>query len=71
MGSISYNVWLCGLCARPRNRTLYDIPPILFVFKVTQKDLRSSLKMAGYVICVPGHVTTHYMIYYPFDLYFK
>jgi hypothetical protein len=33
---------------RPRNHTLYDIPPILFVFQVTQKDLRSSLMMAGY-----------------------
>jgi hypothetical protein len=28
--------------------TLYDIPPILFVHKVTQKDLRGSLIMAGY-----------------------
>jgi hypothetical protein len=33
---------------RPRHHTLYDIPPILFVFQVTQKDLRSSLMMAGY-----------------------
>jgi hypothetical protein len=33
---------------RPRNHTLYDIPPIRFVFKVTQKDLRSSVMMAGY-----------------------
>jgi hypothetical protein len=24
---------------RPRNHTLYDIPPIRFVFQVTQKDL--------------------------------
>jgi hypothetical protein len=32
---------------RPRNHTLYDIPPIRFVFQVTQKDLRSSLMMAG------------------------
>jgi hypothetical protein len=33
---------------RPRNHTLYGIPPIPFVFQVTQKDLRSSLMMAGY-----------------------
>jgi hypothetical protein len=33
---------------RPRNHTLYDIPPIPFVIQVTQKDLRSSLKMADY-----------------------
>jgi hypothetical protein len=33
---------------RPHNHTLYDIPPIRFVFQVTQKDLRSSLMMAGY-----------------------
>jgi hypothetical protein len=33
---------------RPRNHTLYDIPPFLFVFQVTQKDIRSSLMMAGY-----------------------
>jgi hypothetical protein len=33
---------------RPRNHTLYDIPPIQFVFQVTQKDLRSYLMMAGY-----------------------
>jgi hypothetical protein len=33
----------------PRNHTLFDrIPPIQFVFQVTQKDLRSSLMMAGY-----------------------
>jgi hypothetical protein len=31
-----------------RNHTLYDIPPIRFVFQVTQKGLRSSLVMAGY-----------------------
>jgi hypothetical protein len=31
----------------PRNHTLHDIPPIRFVFQVTQKDLRSSLMMAG------------------------
>jgi hypothetical protein len=28
--------------------TLYDIPPIRFVFQVTQKEIRSSLLMAGY-----------------------
>jgi hypothetical protein len=33
---------------RPRYHTLYDIPPIRFVFRVSQKDLRSSLMMAGY-----------------------
>jgi hypothetical protein len=33
---------------RPRNHTLYDMPPIRFVFPVTQKDLRRSLMMAGY-----------------------
>jgi hypothetical protein len=33
---------------RPRNHTLYGIPPVLFVFQVTKKDLRSSLMMAGY-----------------------
>jgi hypothetical protein len=33
---------------RPHNHTLYDIPPIRFIFQVTQKDLRSSLMMAGY-----------------------
>jgi hypothetical protein len=33
---------------RSRNHTLYDIPPIRFVFQVTKKDLRSSLMMAGY-----------------------
>jgi hypothetical protein len=27
---------------------ILDIPPIRFIFKVTQKDLRSSLMMAGY-----------------------
>jgi hypothetical protein len=30
------------------NHTLYAISPIRFVFQVTQKDLRSSLMMAGY-----------------------
>jgi hypothetical protein len=46
---------MCGYVAcvvapahRPRNHTLYDTPPIQFVFQVTQKDLRSSLMMAGY-----------------------
>jgi hypothetical protein len=33
---------------RPRNHTLYDIPHIRFVFQAIQKDLRSSLMMAGY-----------------------
>jgi hypothetical protein len=33
---------------RSRNHTLYDIPPIRFVFQVTQEDLRNSLMMAGY-----------------------
>jgi hypothetical protein len=33
---------------RPRNYTLNDMPPIRFVFLVTQKDLRNSLIMAGY-----------------------
>jgi hypothetical protein len=33
---------------RPRNHTLYDIPPIRFVFQVTQTDPRSSLMMADY-----------------------
>jgi hypothetical protein len=33
---------------RPRNHTLCYIPPIRFVFQVTQKDTRSSLMMAGY-----------------------
>jgi hypothetical protein len=28
--------------------TILDIPPIRFIFKVTQKDLRSSLMMVGY-----------------------
>jgi hypothetical protein len=37
-----------NLTYRPSNHTLYDIPPIRFVFQVTQKDLRSSLMMAGY-----------------------
>jgi hypothetical protein len=52
MGGISYNV--CSVrnhdnpAHRPRNHTLYDIPPIQFVFQVTQKDLRSSLLMAGH-----------------------
>jgi hypothetical protein len=32
----------------PRNHTLYDIPPIRFVFHVTQKDIRSSLMMEDY-----------------------
>jgi hypothetical protein len=32
----------------PRNHTLYDIPPIRLVFQVTQKDLSSSLMVAGY-----------------------
>jgi hypothetical protein len=36
------------LVHRPHNHTLSDIPPIQFVFQVTQKDLRSSLMMAGY-----------------------
>jgi hypothetical protein len=33
---------------RPRNPTLYDIPPTPFVIQLTQKDLRISLIMAGY-----------------------
>jgi hypothetical protein len=33
---------------RPRNHTLNDIPPIRSVIKVTQKDRRSSMMMAGY-----------------------
>jgi hypothetical protein len=33
---------------RPGNHTVYDKPPIWFVFQVTQKYLRSSLMMAGY-----------------------
>jgi hypothetical protein len=59
MDGILYNVWLRDLCAgvswnhdtpvhRPHKHTLYDIPPIRFVFQVTQKDLRSSLMMADY-----------------------
>jgi hypothetical protein len=31
-----------------RSHTLYDTPPILFVFQVTQKVLRSSLMLGGY-----------------------
>jgi hypothetical protein len=33
---------------RLRNHTLYDVPPIRFLFQVTQKDIRSPLMMAGY-----------------------
>jgi hypothetical protein len=33
---------------RPRNDTLYDIPPIRFVFQVTQEDLIRALMMVGY-----------------------
>jgi hypothetical protein len=33
---------------RSSNHTLYHIPPIRFVFQVTQRDLRSSMMMAGY-----------------------
>jgi hypothetical protein len=33
---------------RPRNHTFYDIPSIRFAFQVTQKDISSSLMMAGY-----------------------
>jgi hypothetical protein len=33
---------------RSSNHTLNDIPPIIFVFQVTQRDIRSSLMMAGY-----------------------
>jgi hypothetical protein len=33
---------------RPRNHTLNDIPPIRFVFQVTQGNLISSLMMTGY-----------------------
>jgi hypothetical protein len=33
---------------RPRNHTLYDIPPIRSVFQVTQSDPRTSLMMADY-----------------------
>jgi hypothetical protein len=36
------------LAHRPYNHTLYDIPPNQFVFQVTQKELGSSLMMAGY-----------------------
>jgi hypothetical protein len=40
---------MCGYVAyRPCNHTLYNIPPIRFVFQVTQKDLRNSLMMADY-----------------------
>jgi hypothetical protein len=47
IGGISYNVYLCGLCAhRPHKRTLYDVPPIRSTFQVTQTDPRSSLMMA-------------------------
>jgi hypothetical protein len=35
-------------CCGSPNHTLHDIPPIRFVFQVTQEDLRSSLMMAGY-----------------------
>jgi hypothetical protein len=34
---------------RPRNHTLYDIPPIRFVFQVTRKDLRISLMLAKHL----------------------
>jgi hypothetical protein len=37
-----------NLAHRPHNHMLYDIPPIWFVFQVTQKDLRSSLMLADY-----------------------
>jgi hypothetical protein len=33
---------------RSHNHTLYDIPPIQFVFQLTQTDPRSSLMMADY-----------------------
>jgi hypothetical protein len=36
------------LVHRPCNHTLNDVPPIRFVFQVTQKYLRISLMMAGY-----------------------
>jgi hypothetical protein len=45
---------------RPRNYTLYDIPPIRFVFQYGTTTIRHT-----------GHVTTHYMIYHQFDLHFK
>jgi hypothetical protein len=38
---------VCGY-VRSQNHTLYDIPPIRFVYQVTQEDLRSCLMMAGY-----------------------
>jgi hypothetical protein len=40
--------WHDNPAHRPRNHTLYDTPPIRFVFQVTQEDLISSLMMAGY-----------------------
>jgi hypothetical protein len=46
MGGIPYNVWLRD--HRPSNHTLSDIPFSRCVFKVTQKDLRSFLIVAGY-----------------------
>jgi hypothetical protein len=33
---------------KPRNQTLYDVPPIRSVFQVTQTDPSSSLMMADY-----------------------
>jgi hypothetical protein len=43
-----YNRWNETPAHRPRNNTSYDIPLISFVFQIIQKEVRSSLMMAGY-----------------------
>jgi hypothetical protein len=45
-----------NLANRPHNHTLYDIPPIQFVFQVTQKDLRGFLMIADYCLIMKGPV---------------
>jgi hypothetical protein len=63
MGIISYNVWLCSLCAG-----LLWFHLLCFPAECTQlgstTDRTTTLRHTG-------HVTTHCMIYHPFDLYFK
>jgi hypothetical protein len=57
MGGLSYNMWLRDLCAGSS-----------WFLRNHDNPAQSHVTMK---IRHTGHVTTHYMIHHPFDLYFN
>jgi hypothetical protein len=70
MGGISYSVWLRDLCAGFSWYRLLCYPAdcLCMICICTQLGCTTD---GTTTIRHIGHVTAHYMIYHPFDLYFK